>query len=81
MKKFLLQLVVLNYWKFYNKIYDALKDDFEVHITTDIIRGSKYINNNYNFSLIDVPNIYSNLVLLPYNFIKFFFQYINLIDI
>ena len=52
-------------------IYDALKDDFEVHITTDS-RGSKYINNNYNFSLIDVPNIYSNLVLLPYNFIKFF---------
>ena len=42
-------------------LYDSLKDDFEVHITTDS-RGSKYINNNYNFSLIDVPNIYSNLV-------------------
>ena len=39
-------------------------------LSTDL-RGSKYINNNYNFSLIDVPNIFSNLFLLPYNLIKF----------
>ena len=52
-------------------IYDALKDDFEVKIVTDL-RGSKYINNvDYNFSLIDVPNIFSNILLLPYNLIKF----------
>ena len=52
-------------------IYDALKDDFEVKISTDL-RGSKYINNeNYNYSLIDVPNLFSNLLLLPYNLIKF----------
>ncbi len=52
-------------------IYDALKYDFEIKIVTDI-RGSKYINNvDYNFSLIDVPNIFSNVLLLPYNFIKF----------
>ena len=52
-------------------IYDALKDDFEVQISTDL-RGSKYINNeNYNYSLIDVPNLFSNLLLLPYNLIKF----------
>ena len=62
-------------------LYDSLKDDFEVHIVTDV-RGSKYINNNnYNYSLIDVPNIFSNLFLIPYNLIKFFFQYLNLIDI
>ena len=52
-------------------IYDALKDNFKVQIATDL-RGSKYINkNHYNFSLIDVPNLYSNLLLLPYNLLKF----------
>ena len=52
-------------------IYDALKDDFNVQIVTDL-RGSKYINkNNYNYSLIDVPNIFSSLLLFPYNIIKF----------
>ncbi len=54
-------------------LYDTLKDDFEVHIVTDV-RGSKYINSSYNFSLIDVPNILSNLFLIPYNLIKFFFS-------
>ena len=52
-------------------IYDALKDDFNVQISTDL-RGSKFINNdNYHYSLIDVPNLFSNLLLLPYNLIKF----------
>ena len=52
-------------------LYDTLKDNFEVQIATDL-RGSKYINkDNYNFSLIDVPNLYSNILLLPYNLIKF----------
>ena len=52
-------------------IYDALKDDFEVQITTDL-RGSKFINQNYyNYSLVDVPNIFSNFLWLPYNLIKF----------
>ena len=37
-------------------LYDSLKDDFAVHIVTDV-RGSKYINSSYNFSLIDGPNI------------------------
>ena len=44
-------------------IYDALKEEFEIHIATDL-RGSRYINNKkYNYSLIDVPNIFSNLFL------------------
>ena len=52
-------------------IYDILKDDFELHIATDL-RGSKYIDNTkYNYSLIDVPNLFSNLLLLPYNLIIF----------
>ena len=52
-------------------IYDALKDDFNVKIITDL-RGSKYINKSkYDYSLIDVPNIFSNLLLIPFNFLKF----------
>ena len=52
-------------------IYDTLKDNFEVQIATDL-RGSKFINNeDYLYSLIDVPNLFSNLLLLPYNLIKF----------
>ena len=52
-------------------IYDALKDDYEVQISTDL-RGTKYINNEiYNYSLIDVPNLFSNFLLFPYNLIKF----------
>ena len=58
-------------------IYDSLKDDFEVKITTDR-RGSKYIkNDNYNYSIIDVPNIFSNLLILPYNLIKLFISIIK----
>ena len=51
-------------------IYDILKEDFDVQITTDS-RGSKYINNNYKFTLIDVPNLFSNIFIFPYNLIKF----------
>ena len=55
-------------------IYDALKNNFDVHITTDL-RGSKYINNkSYSYSLIDVPNLFSNLLLFPYNLIRFCFS-------
>ena len=58
-------------------IYDALKDDFNVQISTDL-RGSKFINNdNYHYSLIDVPNLFSNLLLLPYNLIKFCYSIIK----
>ena len=54
-------------------LYDSLKDDFEVHIATDL-RGSKYINSSYNYSLIDVPNVLSNFFLIPFNLIKFCFS-------
>ena len=53
-------------------IYDHLKDYFEITLVTDE-RGLKYINkNNYTFTLIDVPNLFSKLYLLPINLIKFF---------
>ena len=58
-------------------IYDALKDNFDVKISTDS-RGSKFINKeNYNYSLIDVPKLFSNLLLLPFNLIKFFVSIIK----
>ena len=58
-------------------IYDALKDNFEVKISTDL-RGSKFINKeNYNYSLIDVPKLFPNLLFLPFNLIKFFVSIIK----
>ena len=54
-------------------IFDHLKNDFIVSIVSDI-RGSNFINQNkYNFDLIDVPNLFSKLYLLPINLIKFVF--------
>ena len=58
-------------------IYDALKDKYEIQISTDL-RGSKYINNeNYKYSLIDVPNLFSNLFILPYNLVRFCFSLVK----
>ena len=52
-------------------IFDHLKNNFETNLATDK-RGSKFINNNnYQFDLIDVPNLFSNPYLFPINFIKF----------
>ena len=52
-------------------IYDALKNEFNIKIVTDM-RGSKYIKKeNYNYLVIDVPKFSSNIFLIPYNFIKF----------
>jgi len=52
-------------------IFDHLKNNFEISLVTDR-RGSKFINNNnYQFNLIDVPNLFSNPYLFPINLIKF----------
>ena len=54
-------------------IYDHLKNDFITSIVTDI-RGTNFINKNkYQYDLIDVPNLFSKLYLLPFNMIKFLF--------
>ena len=53
-------------------MYDHLKDDFKISLITDI-RGKKFITKNeYNFELIDVPNIFSKSYLLPVNIIRYF---------
>ena len=58
-------------------MYDALKDKYEIQLSTDL-RGSKYINDeNYNYSLIDVPNLFSNLFILPYNLVRFCFSLVK----
>ena len=54
-------------------IFDHLKNNFETNLVTDN-RGSKFINkSNYQFNLIDVPNLFSKKHLIPINFIKFIF--------
>ena len=54
-------------------LYDHLKNNFEVYLTTDK-RGSSFIDKKYyNYDLINVPNIYSKLILFPINIFLFFF--------
>ncbi len=58
-------------------MYDHLKDHFDVSLATDY-RGSKYINKiKYKSILIDVPNLFSNIYLLPFKIIKFFLSIIK----
>ncbi len=55
-------------------IFDHLKNNFQTSLATDI-RGSKFINeSNYQFNLIDVPNLFSKPYLFPLNFVKFIFS-------
>mgnify|MGYP001406299529 CR=1 FL=1 len=47
-------------------LYEHLKDDFEIFLTSDK-RGTEYINkNNYNYKLIEIPRISKNFFKLPY---------------
>ena len=57
-------------------LYDHLKNNFEVYLTTDK-RGSNFIDKKYySYDLINVPNINSKLILFPINiFIFFFFNF------
>ena len=53
---------------------EHLKNNFSVKIVTDA-RGSKYINkNDYNYQLIDVPNLFSKFYLFPLNIPAFQFR-------
>ena len=47
-------------------LYEHLKNDFEIFLTSDK-RGAKYINKNiYNYKLIEIPRISKNFFKLPY---------------
>ena len=70
-------------------LYEHLKNDFEIFLTSDK-RGAKYINKkNYNYKLIEIPRISKNFFKLPYvlvflivSFFKsFFFMKKNNIEI
>ena len=70
-------------------LYEHLKSDYKIFLTSDK-RGSKFINNkNYNFKLIEIPRISKNLFKIPkiiifliISFFKsFFFIKKNNIDI
>ena len=45
-------------------IYDHLKDNYDILISSDL-RGLKYVDNNlYNIIVVDTPRL-NNLILLP----------------
>ena len=77
MKKYLLQLVDQVVMWSPLSLYDSLKDNFEVHIAdvslSILIIVIIFINWCTKYT--------SNLFLIPYNLINFFFQYLNLTDI
>ena len=51
-------------------IYDHLQSNFITTIVTDI-RGTNFINKKkYQYDLIDVPNLFTKLYLMPFNIIK-----------
>ena len=53
-------------------IYDHLKNDYDVMISTDL-RGSKYLdNNNYKTFLVDTPKL-DRLILIPFSILIIFF--------
>ena len=54
-------------------IFDHLKKNFDVHIATDE-RGTKFINKkDYEYNLIKVPNLFSNIWSLPFKLFKFIY--------
>jgi len=47
-------------------LYEHLKNDYEIFLTSDK-RGAKFINKNvYNYKLIEIPRISKNIFKLPY---------------
>ena len=54
-------------------IFDHLKNNFDVRIATDE-RGTKFINKqDYEYNLIKVPNLFSNIWSLPLKLFKFIY--------
>ena len=52
-------------------LFDHLQNSFSVKIVTDK-RGSKYIDENkYSYELIDVPNLFIKIYLLPLMMLKY----------
>ena len=53
-------------------IYDHLKDNYDILISSDV-RGLKYVDNNlYNIIVVDTPRL-NNLILLPLSILKVIF--------
>ena len=58
-------------------LYEHFNKKFKVYLSTDK-RGLRFIDEkSYQYELIDVPNIFSNIFKLPINIIKFFFSIIK----
>ncbi len=55
-------------------ILEHLEGNFNIKIVSDI-RGSKFFDQNkYEYIILDVPNLFLKLYLLPLNLIKYFFN-------
>ena len=56
-------------------LYEHLKNDFEIFLTTDK-RGTKYINKNtFNYEIIEIPRISKNIFKLPYTLLFLFIAF------
>ena len=59
-------------------LYEHLKDEFNVFLTSDL-RGSKFFeNNNKNFKIINVLPLTQNIFLLPWRSSYIFFFHIEI---
>ena len=48
-------------------LYDHIKDDFDLFITLDN-RGKNFLNlEKYNYTIINTPKLFSNIILFPLN--------------
>ncbi len=56
-------------------LYEHLKNDFKIFLTSDK-RGAKYINkNNYNYKLIEIPRLSKNFFKFPYILLFLFISF------
>ena len=60
-------------------LYEHLKDQFDVSITTDI-RGIKFLDKKkYNLQVFNIPPISKNILLMPFQFLSIIYLIIKLI--
>ena len=58
-------------------LLEHFEGKFDVYLTTDK-RGSRFIKSNlFKFEIINVPNIYSNIFMLPINVLFFAYSIIK----
>ena len=60
-------------------LYEHLKDQFDVSVTTDV-RGMKFLDKKkYNLKVFNVPPISKNILLIPFQFFLIIYLIVKLI--